>query len=309
MARIAITPPRLKRIDWMCAPPRGLRCPYLFLVMARGRILRAAWQALGPERMAFVPNPRLAILPFFQRLAYRMRMSDNSTQEPSSPKAAAAIAAPMGLFTFIILYGGMTVLAGVVAFKQVQLWPSTLAVEAGIFPFLFLVVITSTIAQLYGQKLANRLIWIGFIPLAISAALIFLVLSLPASREMLEFRAGDLTAFETVLGQTPRILMAGPAAYITSLLLNVWIFSKLRGSGEATTFGLMVRGAIASALSQAVDSIIFVTLAFYGEFDITNLMIGQVLAKVTLSFVLVPFLITFGVRLAQWLDGRGDAAA
>ncbi|QFT76759.1 queuosine precursor transporter [Erythrobacter sp. THAF29] len=232
-----------------------------------------------------------------------------NTPQHTGPNAERALATPMGLFVYIILYGGMTVLAGVVAFKQVQLWLSNLAVEAGIFPFLLLVVITSTIAQLYGQKLANKLIWVGFIPLALSALLIYLVLSLPASPEMLEFRSADLAAFETVLGQTPRILMAGPAAYITSLLLNVWIFSRLRGSGEATTFGLMVRGAIASALSQAVDSIIFITLAFYGEFDITSLLIGQVIAKVTLSIVLVPFLITFGVKLAQWLDVREPRVA
>ena len=49
---------------------------------------------------------------------------------------------------------------------------------------------------------------------------------------------------------------------------------------------------------------IFITLAFYGEFDITDLMIGQILAKVTLSFVLVPFLITGGVALAKWLDSK-----
>lgn len=211
---------------------------------------------------------------------------------------------PLGLFAYLLIYGGMTVLAGVVAFKQVQLVPSNLAVEAGIFPFLMLVVISSTIAQLYGKAMAQRLVWFGFIPLALSAALIFLVLSLPPSPEMTEFRGEDLAAFERVLGQTPRILMAGPAAYITSLLLNIWIFSKLAGSGEGSTMGLMVRGAIASALSQAVDSVIFITLAFYGQFDITDLLIGQVLAKVTLSFVLVPFLITGGVKLAQWLDAR-----
>lgn len=238
-------------------------------------------------------------------------MTETETERAAAPTSPdnsdTMMGMPMGLFVYIILYGGMTVLAGVVAFKQVQLWPSSLAVEAGIFPFLLLVVITSTIAQLYGQKLANRLIWVGFLPLALSAALIYLVLSLPASPEMVAFRMEDLAAFERVLGQTPRILMAGPAAYITSLLLNVWIFSRLRGSvedGEGSTVGLMIRGAIASALSQAIDSVIFIILAFYGEFDITDLLIGQVLAKVTLSIVLVPFLITFGVRLAKWLDRR-----
>ena len=224
--------------------------------------------------------------------------------ETAEKPASAGMTMPRGLFVYLLLYGGMTVIAGVLAFKQVQLWPTQLAVEAGIFAFLMLVVISSTIAQLYGERMANRLVWWGFLPLGMSAALIGLVMNLPASPEMLEFRATDLAAFETVLSQTPRFMLAGPAAYIVSLLLNVWIFSRLRGSGEANTFGLMVRGAVASALSQALDSVIFVTLAFYGEFDITDLLIGQVIAKVTLSIVLVPFLITGGVKFAQWLDSR-----
>ncbi len=211
---------------------------------------------------------------------------------------------PRSLTVYMLLYGGMTVLAGVLAFKQVQLPPTDLSVEAGIFPFLMLVVISSAVAQLRGQQAAKRIIWWGFVPLVISALLMQLVLNLPPSTEMIEFRPDDLAAFERVHASTWRVWLAGPAAYLTSLLLNVWIFSKLRGSGEATTVGLMVRGAIASALSQAVDSVIFVTLAFYGEFDITNLMIGQVIAKVALSIVLVPFLITGGLMLAKKLDAK-----
>jgi hypothetical protein len=214
------------------------------------------------------------------------------------------MAMPLGMFVFTLLYGGMTVLAGVLAFKQVQLWPSSLAVESGIFPFLLLVVISSTLSQLYGREAAQRIVWWGFLPLGLSAALMQLVLTLPASSEMIAFRPEDLAAFEQVNRSTWRVWLAGPASYITSLLLNIWIFDRLRGSGEETTLGLMARGAIASALSQAVDSVIFITLAFYGEFDITDLMIGQVLAKVVLSLVLVPFLITFGVRAARRLDAR-----
>jgi uncharacterized integral membrane protein (TIGR00697 family) len=224
----------------------------------------------------------------------------------TDPLAQAAASTPRGLFTYLMLYGGMTVLAGVLAYKQVQLPPTDLAVEAGIFPYLLLVVISSTISQLYGQNVATRIVWWGFIPLGISALLMQLVLALPASTEMIEFRPDDLAAFERVHHATWRVWLAGPAAYITSLLLNIWIFSKLRGAGEATTLGLIVRGAIASALSQAIDSVIFITLAFYGEFDMTNLMIGQILAKVVLSVVLVPFLITGGVALARWLDGRAS---
>ncbi|PKP64315.1 MAG: hypothetical protein CVT85_11355 [Alphaproteobacteria bacterium HGW-Alphaproteobacteria-7] len=230
-----------------------------------------------------------------------------STAQAAVPSAPASPLAnmPLGLFVFTLLYGGMTVLAGFLAFKQSQLWPSNLAVESGIFPFLLLVVISSTIAQLYGKGLANKIVTWGFLPLAVSIGLMALVLTLPVSPEMVEGRPGAIEAFELVHGQYWRVVASGPVAYFVSLFLNIWIFDRLRGSGEATTIGLMVRGAIASALSQAVDSVIFVTLAFYGEFDITNLLIGQVIAKVALSLVLVPFLITGGVRAAKWLDGRG----
>jgi uncharacterized PurR-regulated membrane protein YhhQ (DUF165 family) len=51
-----------------------------------------------------------------------------------------------------------------------------------------------------------------------------------------------------------------------------------------------------------VDTLIFITLAFYGEFPITDLLLGQMLAKVTLSIVLVPPLIALGVALARRLD-------
>ena len=225
----------------------------------------------------------------------------------TASKGSATISMPLGLFVFTLLYGGMTVLAGVLAYKQVQLWPTDLAVESGIFAFLLLVVVSSTLSQLYGREMATRIVWWGFLPLAIASLLMQLVLNLPASPEMLEGRADDLAAFERVHSTVWRVWAAGPAAYIVSLLLNIWIFDRLKGSGEATTIGLMIRGATASALSQAVDSVIFITLAFYGLFPIMNLLIGQVIAKVVLSIVLVPFLITFGVKAAQWLDARKSA--
>ncbi len=231
-------------------------------------------------------------------------MTDTATTPPRTSTSTSTSTSPItrALLFMLLLYGGMTVVAGVLAYKQVQLWPSDLAVEAGIFAFLILVVISSTVAQLYGDKLANRIVWWGFIPLGVSSALMTLVLTLPASPEMVQFRPEDLSAFEQVHSQLWRVWLAGPAAYLVSLLLNIWIFSKLRGNGQNGTISLMIRGAIASALSQAIDSVIFITLAFYGEFEIKDLLIGQMLAKVVLSLVLVPFLITGFVQFARWLD-------
>ncbi|QUL39436.1 queuosine precursor transporter [Erythrobacter sp. JK5] len=226
----------------------------------------------------------------------------SETTSAAEPMTTSPVSIPLSLFVFALLYGGMTVLAGFLAVKQVQLWPTNLGVEAGIFAFLVLVVLSSAITQIHGKQMANKLVWWGFLPLGASIVLIFFVLALPADPAMWP---EGLEAFQLIHATTPRIMAAGPAAYLVSLLLNVWIFDRLRGTGEASTSSLMARGAVASALSQALDSVIFVTLAFAGERDITNLLIGQVIAKVALSLVLVPFLITFGVKAAQWLDRRG----
>lgn len=204
------------------------------------------------------------------------------------------------LFLFTIIYGGMVVLAGVLGNKQVALG-SWLAVEAGIFPFLILVALSSTVSEMHGQSTANRLVLWGFVPLILSIMLTALVLALPASPEM---QADRLSAFNTVLGQSPRLMAAGIVAYGTSQFLNVTIFSKLRGREGAGTGWLAIRGAVASALSQIVDTLLFVTIAFYGVFPIANLMGGQMLAKVALSVLVIPFVITGLVALGRNLDAK-----
>jgi len=226
---------------------------------------------------------------------------------PSAPTPAI----PRPLFVYALIYGGMTVLAGVLGFKQIAL-PlgfTTLAVESGIFAFLMLVAISSAIAQVYGRSAANKLVLWGFAPLGLSILLIQVVLAFPPSPQM---PAENLAAFETVLSQTGRIMIAGPIAYGVSLFLNVWLFERLRGQnseerGDGGGVWMMLRGGFASAISQAVDTVIFITVAFYGQFDIVPLLIGQALAKVVLSLVLVPLIILLLVRLAG--DGRTPLTA
>ena len=216
---------------------------------------------------------------------------------PGTAKASI----PRSLFIFALLYGGMTVLAGVLGNKQVALGP--LAVEAGIFPFLMLVALSSAVAEYFSRETANRLVMYGFIPLISSMLFIILVLVLPAAKDMAPDR---LAAFEMILGQSPRLMAAGIVSYGTSQFLNVTIFSMLRGKPGETgvTKGLAVRGAIASALSQIVDTLLFISISFYGVFPIAELMAGQMLAKVVLSLLVIPFVIKGLVTLAKHLDSE-----
>ncbi|HZG10269.1 MAG TPA: queuosine precursor transporter [Allosphingosinicella sp.] len=210
---------------------------------------------------------------------------------------AAAAPISRSLFSFAIFYGGMVCIAGVLGNKQVALGP--LAVEAGIFAFLLLVITSSAVAELHGRSVANRLVVIGFVPLIASLLLTLLVLGIPAADEM---PAERLSAFETIMLATPRIWIAGIIAYGISQFLNVTIFSALRGQGEGRL--LWLRAGVASVLSQIVDTLLFITIAFYGVFPIANLLAGQMIAKVVLSAVLVPPLVYLFVAMGRRLDAK-----
>lgn len=203
---------------------------------------------------------------------------------------------PLSLFVFSVLYGGMVPLGGVLGAKQVALGP--LAVEAGIFPFLSLVAISSAIAELHGRATADRLVRFGFIPLVIAIGLTFLVLNLPTDPGMYE---PAKEAFPIILGQGWRMMGAGILAYGVSVTLNNWLFDRLRTGTRL----LALRGFIAAALSQIVDTLIFISVSFWGVRPIAELMMGQMIAKVVLSAVLVPVIIATVVRIGRKLDAQG----
>ena len=190
----------------------------------------------------------------------------------------------------------MVTLAGVLGAKQTTLGP--LVVEAGIFPFLTLVGISSGIAELHGKETADRLVRFGFIPLIGAILMTVFVLQLPTDPEMFE---PAKAAFPIILGQSWRMMFAGIISYGTSVTLNVWIFNRLRTSGGPFA---KLRGFIAAALSQIVDTLIFITLSFYGVRPIMDIMVGQMIAKVALSALMVPAIIWIVVRFGHRLDDQ-----
>lgn len=208
------------------------------------------------------------------------------------------VSIPRSLFVLAILYGGMVPLGGFLGAKQASLGP--LAVEAGIFPFLTLVALSSAIAELHGRDIANRLVRYGFVPLIVAIGWTFLVVRLPTDPGMYE---PAKEAFPIIMSQGARMMAAGIIAYGVSVTLNIWLFDKLR---NAVGKFAALRGFIAAALSQIVDTVIFIGISFYGVRPIMDLMIGQAIAKVVLSAVLVPLIVVIAVRIGRQLDARPE---
>ncbi len=207
-------------------------------------------------------------------------------------------AIPRSLFIFSLIYGGLVCMAGVLGTKIIALGPLT--VEAGILAFLQLVVLSSAVSELHGTAVANRLVRYGFIPLILSALLIQMVIALPAADF---WKQQD--AFAGILGQGSRMMAAGVISYGISQTLNVALFDRLKsGTGKL----VWLRGMIAAVASQIVDTLLFVTIAFYGVFPITPLLISAIIAKMVLSIIMVPILIQAAVWFGRKLD-REDASA
>jgi hypothetical protein len=188
-------------------------------------------------------------------------------------------------------------------------WPllGDLAVESGIFAFLMLVVLSSTIAELYGRAVADRLVRFGFIPLIVSMILLMTVIHVVPPAPFWH----DQDAFARLLGQGARMQFAGLISYGVSQTLNVAIFAKLAGGGAAGRM-LWLRAWIASLLSQIVDTVLFITISFIGVTDpvtgqampIVSIMEGQIISKLLLSTIMVPPLIYVFVALGRKLDRR-----
>jgi queuosine precursor transporter len=199
---------------------------------------------------------------------------------------------PRSLFIYALIYGGLVCMAGVLGTKIVAIGPLT--VEAGIFAFLQLVVLSSAVSELHGSETATKLVRYGFIPLILSAVLIQLVIALPAASFWTQ-----QDAFAGILGQGSRMMFAGLISYGISQTLNVALFDRLKnGTGKM----VWLRGMIAAVVSQIVDTGLFLTIAFYGVLPLMPLLISGVTAKVILSIIMVPPLIQLAVALGRKLD-------
>ncbi|NBC35029.1 queuosine precursor transporter [Novosphingobium sp. FSY-8] len=216
---------------------------------------------------------------------------------------------PLSLFACALLYGGLCVLAGVLGTKIASLgtWPvlGGLAVESGIFAFLLLVVLSSAVAELHGRDTANRLVRFGFVPLIVSMVLLVSVIHVVPPAPFW----GDQEAFARLLGQGARMQLAGLISYGTSQTLNVAVFSRMAAGADGGRM-LWLRAWVASMASQIVDTILFISISFYGVVDaasgqaypLGSMMEGQIIAKLVLSTIMVPPLIYVFVALGRRLD-------
>ena len=105
-------------------------------------------------------------------------------------------------------------------------------------------------------------------------------------------------AYEKILGYTPRLLVASFAAYLMGEFANSMVLAKMKIATKGRW--LWTRTIGSTVVGQGLDSLVFITLAFFGTVpssDLAGIIITQWLAKslyeaaaTPLTYVVVNFL-------------------
>jgi hypothetical protein len=125
--------------------------------------------------------------------------------------------------------------------------------------------ITDILSENYGKKEARKAVWTGFYSLIAITIIMNLALYFkPLEGD--EFSSVTHNALNTIFSLLPRIALASLLAYLLSQQHDVWAFHfwKKRFHKENQ---LWIRNNLSTMISQLIDSVVFVTVAFYGVFE------------------------------------------
>ena len=192
------------------------------------------------------------------------------------------------MIVFSLFFSGMAI-AAVLAAKIINI--AGFAVPAGVLAYAITFACTDIIGEVYGEKVARKMVLAGFVAMISVTLLIQLAIVWPAAY----FWQGQ-EMFEQVLGSSARIIIASMAAYICSQYLDITIFSRLKMATNGKH--LWLRNNVSTFSSQLIDSAVFVTIAFYGVFPISEMIIGQWIVKMLIAAIDTP-IVYLGVSMLR----------
>ena len=159
---------------------------------------------------------------------------------------------------------------------------------AGVLFFPLSYVFGDILTEVYGYARARRVIWAGFGAMAFAAIMATVVVALPPAPGW-----ANQAAYETVFGQTPRIVAASMIAYFCGEFVNSYVLAKMKlaAYGKADSKRMSTRFVVSTIFGEGVDSLLFYPIAFYGVMGndlLLKLMAAQWGLKVLVEIVMLP---------------------
>lgn len=181
-----------------------------------------------------------------------------------------------------ILFVTAHIISNITTVKQIAL-PFGLTTTCGVFVFPITYILSDVFSEVYGYKFSRFTCYMSFAMNVFATAIFSLAIISPYPVWW-----ENQNAFETILGNTPRILIASLLAFIVGDFVNDKIFDKLKRKSKS---GFAFRAIASSFCGQVVDSLMFIPIAFIGVMplkDMTLMMCLEITVKTIYETAVVP---------------------
>lgn len=187
------------------------------------------------------------------------------------------------------------------ASKFIMIGPWVVSGATLVWPLTF--VFNDIFTEVYGYKKSRKIIWAGLSVQAGTAFVYWLVGAIPGAPFWHE-----QVSYNAILGQAPRIVLAGLLAYLAGEYVNSIAVSKLKFMHNGKTgIHQCYRFVGSTALGEFVDTIIFFPASFLGVVPLADLlqaMLTIYIAKVLYEILALPISTWFAdyVKAQEGID-------
>ncbi len=157
---------------------------------------------------------------------------------------------------------------------------------AGLLIFPVSYIINDLIAEVWGYRKARLIIWYGFLMNFLAVLIFRLSIWVPGSAN---FTPEHQSAFNMVLGNTERIVIASFIAFLFGSFLNAYVMSKMKVMQRGR--GFSIRAVVSTIVGEGADSLVFFSIAFSGIIptaDLITLIFTQTAMKTGYEIIVLP---------------------
>src|SRR3989441_8508799 len=173
--------------------------------------------------------------------------------------------------------------ANIIAVKLILLFG--FVVPGGIIVFSLSYLFGDVLTEVCGYGAARYVIWLGFACNLLAVIAIYIGGLAPAAPFW-----HDQAAYNTILGFTPRLLLASFIAYLVGEFTNSFVLAKLKIATKGRW--LWTRTISSTLIGEGLDTLIFISIAFWGIIP-ANMMLEAILTqwifRVVYEIVATPF--------------------
>ncbi len=186
------------------------------------------------------------------------------SENPFKNRTEGKLELPLMIVTamFVTLY----LVSNIMAVKVIGLW-GLFYFDAGTITFPFAYMLGDVLTEIWGFKMAKRVIWTTFFCNLVMVICTQVGVWLPSPEHLADTEA----AYNHLFNYVPRIVVASLAGFLLGELSNAWVMDKMKQKMKGRK--LWVRTIGSSMVGYVFDTLPFVLIAFLGVVTTKELLL------------------------------------